>query len=103
MAHITGAIKGLAGKTKTNWREHTRTLLDCAGVRDGSQKGANRVTNGMQSLDVSDTVEFVRPWWFTVVYLTDSLKAVLLQIAPVGEVADNPSERVAEIDASSDW
>ena len=103
MAHITGAIEGLAGETKTNWREHTRTLLHCPEVRDGSQKQVIRVTNGMQSLDVSDTVEFVGPWWFTVVYLTDSFEAVLLQIGPVGEVADNPSEQVTKVDASSDW
>ena len=65
-------------------------------------KRENQVTNGMQSLDISDTVEFVGPRWFAVVYLANSLKTVLLQIEPVGEVADDPSERVAEVDASSD-
>lgn len=57
----------------------------------------------MQSLDVSDAVEFMRHRWFAVVHLTNSLEAILLQIGPVGEVADDPSERVAEVNASSDY
>ena len=57
----------------------------------------------MQSLDVFDPVEFMRHRWFTVVHLTNSLEAVLLQIGPVREIADGPSERVAEIYASSDY
>ena len=56
----------------------------------------------MQSLHVANTVELVGLWWFPVVYLANSLKAALLQIGPVGEVTDDPSERVAEVDASSD-
>jgi hypothetical protein len=61
-----------------------------------------RVTNGMQSLDESDAVEFVGHRWFVIIHLTNSLKATPLQIGPVGEVADDPSERVADVDARSD-
>lgn len=56
----------------------------------------------MQSLDIFDAVEFVGPRWFAVVHLMDSFKAILLQIGPVGKVADKPSKRVAEVDASGD-
>lgn len=59
-------------------------------------------TDGMQSLDVSDAVEFMRHRWSAIVHLTNSLEAILLEIGPVGEVADDPSERVAEVNASSD-
>ena len=59
--------------------------------------------NGMESLDEFDAVEIMRHRWFTVVHFTNSLEAILLQIGPVGKVADDPSERVAEINASSDY
>ena len=57
----------------------------------------------MQSLDVTDAVKFMGHRWFPVVHLTNSLEAILLQIGPVGKVADDPSERIAEVDASSDY
>lgn len=82
-----------------NIREPSCIVLESETVVN---KRENRVTNGMQSLDVSDAVEFVGPRWFAVVHLTNSLKAILLQIGPIREVADDPSERVAEVDASSD-
>ena len=56
----------------------------------------------MQSLNIFDTVEFVGSGWFAVVNLTNSFKAILLQIGSVGKVADDPSKRVAEVDASRD-
>jgi hypothetical protein len=56
----------------------------------------------MQSLDISNAVKFVGLRWFSIVHLTNSLKAILLQIGPVGEVADDPSERVTKVDTSSD-
>ena len=56
----------------------------------------------MQSLNIVDAVEFVGLGCFAVVHLTNCLKAILLQIGPVSEVADGPIERVAEVDASSD-
>ena len=61
-----------------------------------------KATNGMQCLNVSDAVELVGPRWFAVVHLTNSLKAILLQIGPVGEVADEPCERVTQVDTRSD-
>ena len=66
-------------------------------------KREKRVTDRVQSLDVSDAVEFMGHRWFTVVHLPNSLEAILLQIGPVSEVSDGPSERVAEIDTSSDY
>ena len=38
-----------------------------------------------------------------VVHLTNGLEAILLQIVPVGKVADGPSERIAEVNVSSDY
>ena len=59
------------------------------------------MTNGVQSLYIFDAVELVRPRWLAAVHLTDSLKAIPLQVRPIGEIADDPRERVADIDASS--
>lgn len=56
----------------------------------------------MQSLDVFNAIKLMRLRRFTPVHLTDSLIAVLLQIRSVGEVSNDPSERVAEVDAGSD-
>ncbi len=68
-----------------------------------ANKRENRVTNGMQSLDVSDAVEFMRHRWFAVVHFSNSLEAILLQIGPISEVTDGPSERVAKVNTSSDY
>ena len=59
-------------------------------------------TNRVQSSDILDTVEFMGLGWFAVIHLTNSLETVLLQIGPIGEVAEGPSKRVAEVDASGD-
>lgn len=37
-AHVTGAIKGLAGEAETNWCENTGTLLYYPEVKDGGQQ-----------------------------------------------------------------
>lgn len=68
----------------------------------GSNNGSNGDTNCVQSLDVFDTVVLVRLGWLAVVHFTDSLEAILLQVWPVGEVTDDPGERVAKVNAGSD-
>lgn len=60
-------------------------------------------THSVQGLDIFDTVEFVRLGRFAAIYLTNGLVAILLEVGPVGEIADDPSERVAKVDASSDY
>lgn len=102
VAHITRAIKGLAGKPKTNWREDTRALLMVLESETTVNVGENRATHSVQSLDVSNTIKFVGPRWFAFVHIANGFKAILLQIGSVGEVADDPSEGVAEVHASSD-
>lgn len=56
----------------------------------------------MQSLNIFDAVEFMGFGWFAIIHFTNSLEAILLQIVPVGDIAEGPSKRVAEVDASGD-
>jgi hypothetical protein len=57
-------------------------------------------TNSVQSLDIFDTVILVRLGGLAVVHFTDSLIPIFLQIWPVGEVSDDPGERISQINAS---
>lgn len=58
-------------------------------------------TDGMESLDIFDTVILVRLGWLTVVDLTDGLVPILLQIRPTCQISNDPSERVAKVYTSS--
>ena len=64
-------------------------------------RNKDRVTNGMQSLDVCNSVEFMRLGWFAAVHLLNSFETILLHIGPVCEVTDYPSEGITEVDSSS--
>lgn len=55
----------------------------------------------MQSLDIFNTVVLMRLRRLAAVHLTDSIVTGLLEVRPVGQVADDPRKGVAEVNASS--
>lgn len=60
-------------------------------------------TNGVQSLHIFDPVVFVRLGRLALVHFLNSLVTIILQVGPVCKVADDPSERVAQVDTRSDY
>lgn len=57
----------------------------------------------MQTSNVSDVVDFVGPRCFAIVHFTNGFKAILLQVESIGEIANDPSKRVAEVEARGDY
>lgn len=58
-------------------------------------------TNRVQSLHIFHAVKLVMLRGLAVIHLPNSFVTVLLQVGPVGEVAGDPAEGVAEVETSS--